>query len=59
MKQTTKKGILAGMVLDQLSEEQVAILLEQQQETKPSRLNNKKFMKPKTKKRNQDYDNFN
>lgn len=58
MKQTTKKGILAGAILEQMSEEQVALLLEQEQETKPSRLLNKKFTKPK-KKRDQDYDKFN
>ena len=58
MKQTTKKGILAGMILEQLSEDQVAMLMEQESETKPSRLLNKKFKQPKNKRRKDDYDNF-
>ena len=59
MKATTKKGILAGMVLETMSEDQIQALLEQELETKPSRLHNKKFKQPKNKKkRAEDYDNF-
>lgn len=58
MKNVNKKGILAGMILEQLNEEQVAILMEQEQETKPSRLQNKKFKQPKNKRHKKDYDTF-
>lgn len=54
MKEYIKKGILAGMVLNTMSEDVVTLLQEQEQETKPSRINNK-FVK-KTKKKKEDYE---
>ena len=51
MKESTKKGILAGMVLESMSEDYVSFLQEQQEETKPSRLSNKNTKKKKDKKR--------
>ena len=60
MKHTaTKKGILAGMILEQMNQDNLEFLLEQEQETKPSRLQNKRTNKTKKKNRKQDYDNFN
>lgn len=57
MKQQTKKGILATMILEQMDEDGIEILLEQEQETKPSRLEHKRFKKKK-KQKDSDYDNF-
>ena len=54
MKQQTKKGILATMVLEQLDPDTLDFILEQEVETKPSRLENKRT---KNKKRSRkDYD---
>lgn len=52
MKEITKKGILAGFVLKELSEDQLAFIIEQQEETKPSRLKNKRKSKKEKKKYN-------
>jgi len=57
MKQQTKKGILAGMILEQMNEDNVEFLLEQEQETKPSRLDNKR-LKKKKKHNDDDYDKY-
>lgn len=54
MKKETKNGILSGMLLD-MTEDQIQILLEQQEETKPSRLAKSKKRKPKNKMKRQDY----
>lgn len=49
MKETTKRGILAGISLSQSPEDYISALIEQQEETKPSRINNKTLKKKKTK----------
>lgn len=56
MKQQTKKGILAQMILEQLDPETLDFILEQEVETKPSRLENKRTKKRKQRK--DDYDKF-
>jgi hypothetical protein len=58
MKDTVKKGILAGMVLDSMSEDLVSFLKEQEEETKPSRINNKIFKKKGKKHRDHDEDDY-
>ena len=57
MKQQTKKGILAQQILEQLDPETLDFILEQEVETKPSRLENKR-VKNKHKSRKDDYDKF-
>lgn len=47
------------MILEQMNQDNLEFLLEQEQETKPSRLQNKRTNKTKKKNRKQDYDNFN
>ena len=56
MKHVTKNGILAGMILQNMDEDTISMLKEQQEETKPSRINNKVFNKKKSKKRRVDDD---
>ena len=56
MKQQTKKGILAQQILEQLDPETLDFILEQEVETKPSRLENKR--NKKRKQRKDDYDKF-
>jgi hypothetical protein len=43
MKEHKKQSILAGLDINQLDEEYVAAIIEQEQETKPSRISNKVF----------------
>lgn len=47
MKDHKKQNILAGFRIENLDEEYIQALLEQQEETKPSRINNKIFNKNK------------
>lgn len=56
MKQQTKKGILAQQILEQLDPDTLDFILEQEVETKPSRLENKRSKKSKRSKK--DYDKF-
>ena len=61
MKDTIKKGILAGKILESMSEDDKDIVLEQVLETKPSRINlTKKFKKRENKRKHRfdddDYD---
>lgn len=58
MKNDVKKGILAGMILENMTEDQISFLLEQQEETKPSRLKNKTFNKKGKKRRSEDDDTY-
>lgn len=56
MKQQTKKGILAQQILEQLDPDTLDFILEQEVETKPSRLENKRAKKDR--KHKKDYDKF-
>ena len=49
MKEHKKQNILAGFNLDNLDDNYISALVEQQVETKPSRINNKIFKKKKSK----------
>lgn len=49
MKETTKRGILAGISLNSAPEDYISALIEQQEETKPSRISNKTLKKKKSK----------
>jgi len=57
MKDSKKQNILAGFRVENLDEDYVQALLEQQEETKPSRINNKIFNKNKRNKRDK-YDEY-
>lgn len=56
MKDNTKKGILAGLVLDNMSEDYFSLVNEMQEETKPSRINNKILKSKKKDKQRKDRD---
>ena len=51
MKDSKKQNILAGFRVENLDEDYVQALLEQQEETKPRRINNKIFNKNKRNKK--------
>lgn len=57
MKDSKKQNILAGFRVENLDEDYVQALLEQQEETKPSRINNKIFNKNKRNKKDK-YNEF-
>jgi tRNA(Ser,Leu) C12 N-acetylase TAN1 len=59
MKDTIKKGILAGKILDSMSEEDKDIILEQAAETKPSRINQTKNFRKRENKRKHKFDDDN
>ena len=56
MKDLTKKGILAGKILESMSEEERERILEQASETKPSRINRVQNFKNKETKRKRKFD---
>lgn len=53
MKEHKKQNILAGFNLDNLDDNYISALVEQQTETKPSRINNKIFQNKKRSKKRQ------
>lgn len=56
MKDIIKKGILAGKILDSMSEDEKDILIEQAYEMKPSRINQTKNFKKRESKRKRKFD---
>lgn len=58
MKDLTKKGILAGRILETLSEDERSFIVEQMEETKPSRINNRIHKKKERKDRKHYRDDY-
>ncbi len=59
MKDVIKKGILAGKILDSMSEDEKDIFMEQASEIKPSRINQTKSFKKREIKRKRKFDDDN
>ena len=58
MKDITKKGILAGKLLESMTEQEIDFLMEQAAETKPSRIQQTKNFKKRENKKKHKFDDY-